>query len=184
LKSRPAPQPRSQLVTVRRPRAKSSPVQSRTNRACWRASSASARVVIQTTSATGSHCASIYGSPSHRSVAYPTTACGESRLTWKSPAQPRTTHELSDFWESAVPRLAGRLTRSFQGTGRLPRLKGTAQPQSQSGDRRTARPTRGRTVDANQRLGSMQDTGVYAHPVRPTGSFNRRPGAIITTENG
>ena len=63
------PQPRSQLVTVRRPRAKSSPVQSCTNRACWRASSVPAKAVIQTTSDTGSHCDSIQGSPSHDSVA-------------------------------------------------------------------------------------------------------------------
>ena len=56
-------------MTVRRPRAKSSPVQSLTNRACWRASSVSARVVIQTTSETGSHRVSIHGSPSHDPVA-------------------------------------------------------------------------------------------------------------------
>ena len=56
----PAPSA-SQLATVRRPRAKSSPVQSATNRTCWRASSVPAKAVIQTTSETGSHCVSIHG---------------------------------------------------------------------------------------------------------------------------
>ena len=92
---------RSQLATVRRPRAKSSPVQSATNRTCWRASSVPAKAVIQTTSETGSHCVSIHGSPSHESVAYPTTACGESRLIWKGRVTPGTPDELPDFWESA-----------------------------------------------------------------------------------
>ena len=34
---------------------------------------------------------------------YPTTACGESRLIWKSQAASRTPNEVLDFWESAVP---------------------------------------------------------------------------------
>ena len=33
---------------------------------------------------------------------YPTTACGESRLIWKSQAASRTPNEVLDFWESAV----------------------------------------------------------------------------------
>ena len=32
---------------------------------------------------------------------YPTTACGESRLIWKSQAASRTPNEVLDFWESA-----------------------------------------------------------------------------------
>ena len=76
-------------------------MQSATNRTCWRASSVPAKAVIQTTSETGSHCVSIHGSPSHESVAYPTTACGESRLIWKGRVTPGTPDELPDFWESA-----------------------------------------------------------------------------------
>ena len=78
-------------------------MQSATNRTCWRASSVPAKAVIQTTSETGSHCVSIHGSPSHESVAYPTTACGESRLIWKGRVTPGTPDELPDFWESADP---------------------------------------------------------------------------------
>ena len=33
---------------------------------------------------------------------YPTTACGESRLIWKSQAASRTPNEVLDFWESAA----------------------------------------------------------------------------------
>ena len=77
-------------------------MQSATNRTCWRASSVPAKAVIQTTSETGSHCVSIHGSPSHESLAYPTTACGESRLIWKGRVTPGTPDELPDFWESAV----------------------------------------------------------------------------------
>jgi hypothetical protein len=36
---------------------------------------------------------------------YPTTACGESRLIWKSRAASRTPNEVLDFWESAVSKL-------------------------------------------------------------------------------
>ena len=36
------------------------------------------------------------------SVAYPTTACGESRLIWKGRVTPGTPDELPDFWESAA----------------------------------------------------------------------------------
>ena len=35
-------------------------------------------------------------------MAYPTTACGESRLIWKGRVTPGTPDELPDFWESAV----------------------------------------------------------------------------------
>ena len=92
-------------------------MQSATNRTCWRASSVPAKAVIQTTSETGSHCVSIHGSPSHESVAYPTTACGESRLIWKGRVTPGTPDELPDFWESAgkVKALQYLLTHSFSG---------------------------------------------------------------------
>src|SRR5271165_6734545 len=95
------PQPRSQLVTVRRPRAKSSPVQSCTNRACWRASSVPAKVVIQTTSDTGSHCDSIHGSPSHDSVAISNHSMRGEPPHLKSPPASGTPNEVPDFWESA-----------------------------------------------------------------------------------
>src|SRR5271165_3094834 len=96
------PQPRSQLVTVRRPRAKSSPVQSCTNRACWRASSVPAKAVIQTTSDTGSHCDSIHGSPSHDSVAISNHSMRGEPPHLKSPPASGTPNEVPDFWESAV----------------------------------------------------------------------------------
>ena len=35
-------------------------------------------------------------------MAYPTTACGESRLIWKGRVTPGTPDELPDFWESAA----------------------------------------------------------------------------------
>src|SRR5271165_1568650 len=95
------PQPRSQLVTVRRPRAKSSPVQSCTNRACWRASSVPAKAVIQTTSDTGSHCDSIHGSPSHDSVAISNHSMRGEPPHLKSPPASGTPNEVPDFWESA-----------------------------------------------------------------------------------
>jgi hypothetical protein len=38
---------------------------------------------------------------------YPTTACGESRLIWKSQAASRTPNEVLDFWESAVNMIEG-----------------------------------------------------------------------------
>ena len=79
-------------------------MQSATNRTCWRASSVPAKAVIQTTSETGSHYVSIHGSPSHESLAYPTTACGESGLIWKGRVTPGTPDELPDFWESADSR--------------------------------------------------------------------------------
>src|SRR5271157_6079934 len=96
------PQPRSQLVTVRRPRAKSSPVQSCTNRACWRASSVPAKAVIQTTSDTGSHCDSIHGSPSHDSMAISNHSMWREPPHLKSPPASGTPNEVPDFWESAV----------------------------------------------------------------------------------
>src|SRR5262249_140031 len=86
---------------------KTSPVQSRTNRACWRASSVPAKVVIQTSNDAGSHGVSICGSPSCATVASTTTACGESRLLWKGPVASATPHHLPDFWESAVARHCG-----------------------------------------------------------------------------
>ncbi len=98
----PTPQPRSQLVTVRRPRANSSPVQSWTNRACWRASSVPARAVIQTTSETGSHCVSIHGSPSHETVAISNHSMRGEPRHWKSSAVSSTPNEVPDFWESAA----------------------------------------------------------------------------------
>src|SRR5271157_4616381 len=101
------PQPRSQLVTVRRPRAKSSPVQSCTNRACWRASSVPAKAVIQTTSDTGSHCDSIHGSPSHDSVAISNHSMRGEPPHLKSPPASGTPNEVPDFWESAAQSYRG-----------------------------------------------------------------------------
>ena len=82
-------------------RAKSSPVQSATKRTCWRASSVPAKALIQTTSETGSHCVSSRLS-SHESVAYPTTAYGESRLFGRTELRPgrltaTSCHCLSDY---------------------------------------------------------------------------------------
>ena len=81
-------------------------MQSWTNRACWRASSAPAKAVIQTTSETGRHCVSIYGSPSHETVAISNHSMRGEPSHWKRPAGSGTAHEVSDFWESAESLLA------------------------------------------------------------------------------
>ena len=57
---------------------------------------------------------------------YPTTACGESRLIWKSQAASRTPNEVLDFWESAVKGINRSKTQADEGLGPRPKAGDTS----------------------------------------------------------